>query len=262
MIEYIFLFITGLVVGSFLNVCIYRLPKNISIVNPSSSCPSCNQQLKAWHNIPVLSYLFLRGRCHFCGAHISLRYPVVELVNAIFYISVFHRFGFTMYSLFYMVFVSAIVVITFIDLDFQIIPDRITLPGIIIGLISGIFFLPDPLSLNEQSLRFTSLGLKGSILGLLTGGGLFYFIAVVSKGGMGGGDIKMMAMVGASLGWKSALMTTFLGSLIGAVYGVGLMIIKGKGRKTRIPFGPFLSAGTIITLLHGKELLYIYLYGF
>jgi leader peptidase (prepilin peptidase)/N-methyltransferase len=149
-------------------------------------------------------------------------------------------------------FCSALIVITFIDLDFQIIPDRITLPGILIGLITGSFLMPDPF------MRYSLLGIKASIIGLLAGGGLFYAIAVLSRGGMGGGDIKMMAMVGSLMGWKSVLLTTFLGSLSGAVLGIFLMIAKGKGRKTKIPFGPFLALGTLITLFYGQEILYWY----
>ncbi len=259
----IVLFLTGLIVGSFLNVCIYRLPRSISVIRPPSNCPVCHNRIKAWQNIPVLSYLFLKGKCYYCGSPISIRYPVVELLNGIFYLLVFYKYGLTSYALFYILFLSAIVVITFIDIDFQIIPDKITLPGIIIGLIAGILFLPDPLSIENNPLSFANLlGLKGSLIGLLTGGGLFYIVAVLSRGGMGGGDIKMMAMVGASLGWKAVLMTTFFGSLIGSVYGIGLILLKGKGRKTRIPFGPFLSAGVIITLFYGRELLSIYLKGF
>ncbi len=262
MIVSLFLFIIGLTIGSFLNVCIFRLPRNISIVYPPSHCPSCNERIKAWQNIPLFSYLFLRGRCFYCGRGISLRYPLVELINGILYIAVYHSYGLTLQSVFYMVFLSVIVVITFIDIDYQIIPDRITLPGILIGLISAVLFLPDPLLINHSGADSVPLGLSGALIGLITGGGLFYSIAVLSKGGMGGGDIKMMAMVGASLGWKSVLMTTFMGSLIGSVYGIGLMLLRGKDRKTKIPFGPFLSVGALITLFFGRELLFLYIRGF
>ncbi len=261
MFNYLSLFILGLTIGSFLNVCIYRLPRNISIVSPSSSCPVCNEKIKAWQNIPVFSYLFLRGKCYFCDSKISFRYPLVELLNGVFYILVYYRFGLTHYALFYMMFISVIIVITFIDIDYQIIPDKITLPGIFIGLISGCLFLPDLLLISDFTYQVTELGFKGSIIGLLTGGGLFYFVAFVSRGGMGGGDIKMMAMVGASLGWKAVFMTTFFGSIIGSIYGISLMILKGKGRKTKVPFGPFLSIGVIITIFYGKELLLLYIKG-
>jgi leader peptidase (prepilin peptidase)/N-methyltransferase len=252
-IYYIILFIIGLAVGSFLNVCIYRIPRNTSIVFPSSRCPACNTPIIPRDNFPVLSYLLLAGRCRFCKEKISLRYPVVESVNAILYITVLWRFGPGWHTLVYCGLCSALVVITFIDLDFQIIPDRITLPALPVGLIAGSFLLPDPF------LRDTMLGIQGSFIGLATGGGLFYAIAVLSRGGMGGGDVKMMAMVGAFMGWKSVLLTTFVGSLVGSVLGIFLIIFKGKGRKTKIPFGPFLAFGTLVTLFSGQELLDIFL---
>ncbi len=253
-IFYIIVFVFGSAIGSFLNVCIYRMPRNMSIIAPASRCPSCNTPIRPYDNIPVLSYILLRGKCRVCTAGISLRYPAVEFLNAALYALVLWRFGLEWYTPAYFIFCSVLVVITFIDLDFQIIPDRITLPGIGIGLIAGAFLMPDPF------VRYALLGLKASIIGFLAGGGLFYAIAVLSRGGMGGGDIKMMAMVGALMGWKSVLLTTFLGSLTGAVIGIFLMIFKGKGRKTKIPFGPFLGLGSLITLFFGQEIFNWYFY--
>jgi len=254
LVPYILVFILGSVVGSFLNVCIYRMPRNFSIVFPSSRCPSCNMPIKPYDNIPILSYVFLLGRCRACKARISFRYPLVEFLNAALYVLVLWRFGPEWHTAVYFIFCSALVVITFVDLDFQIIPDRITLPGILIGLVAGSMLMPDPF------MRYSLLGFKASVIGLLAGGGLFYVIAVLSRGGMGGGDIKMMAMVGALMGWKAVLLTIFLGSLTGAIFGISLMIMKGKGRKTKIPFGPFLSFGTLITLFYGQEIFYWYFY--
>lgn len=275
-IPYVTAFLFGSIVGSFLNVCIYRIPRNLSIIIPSSRCPSCDSPVKPWDNIPILSYIFLGGRCRACKARISFRYPFVELLNAVLYIMVLWRFGSGWHTLIYFVFCSALIVIAFIDLDFQIIPDVITLPGIIIGLISASFLLPDPfMEVSSKHYAVSSkestycllptayyqiVGFKNSIIGLLLGGGLFYAVAVLSRGGMGGGDIKMMAMVGSLMGWKSVLLTTFLGSLVGAVFGTFLMLFKGKGRKTKIPFGPFLALGSVITLFYGQEILYWYLY--
>jgi len=253
-IFYIIVFIFGAAIGSFLNVCIYRMPRNMSIIAPASRCPSCNTPIRPYDNVPVLSYLLLRGKCRVCKAGISSRYPTVEFLNAALYAAVLWRFGLEWYTPAYFIFCSVLVVITFIDLDFQIIPDRITLPGIGIGLIAGALLMPDPF------VRYTLLGIKSSIIGFLAGGGLFYAIAVLSRGGMGGGDIKMMAMVGALMGWKSVLLTTFLGSMTGAVIGIFLMISKGKGRKTKIPFGPFLGLGSLITLFFGQEIFNWYFY--
>lgn len=255
MIIIVIFFIFGLIVGSFLNVCIHRLPRNISIIRPSSACPSCNTPIKPWDNIPILSYILLRGRCRKCGERISLRYPAVELLNGLFYIAVLNYFGLGWHLPFIFAFVSAMIVITFIDLDFQIIPDVITLPGIVIGLLSSSFLLPDPFSIQHSDFRLTVVGFKSSLIGFLLGGGLYYLIAVLSRGGMGGGDIKMMAMVGAFIGWKAVLLTTLIGSLTGSIVGIFLMAFKGKGRKTKIPFGPFLALGAIITLFWGGKIL-------
>jgi leader peptidase (prepilin peptidase)/N-methyltransferase len=244
----------GLVIGSFLNVCIFRIPRNISIVFPSSRCPSCNHPIRAWDNIPVFSYLVLGGRCRHCGAKISLQYPLVEALNAFFYVAVFWRYGFGWDSGVYALFCSSLLVITFVDIEFQIIPDRITLPGIVMGLLAGLLLMPDPF------MRTTLLGYKASVIGLLSGGGFFYLVAVLSRGGMGGGDIKMMAMGGALMGWKTVMLTTFLGSLTGSVVGLFLMIFRGRGRKAKIPFGPFLALGAVITLFFGEEILAWYLH--
>ncbi|MBF0343260.1 MAG: prepilin peptidase [Nitrospirae bacterium] len=244
---------TGLLIGSFLNVCIHRLPLKLSIVRPPSHCPNCNKPIAAWQNIPLISYLVLRGRCHYCGLRISVRYPFVELLNGLFYVFTFHRFGLTSYSLFYVILLSALIVITFIDIDHQIIPDVITIPGVILGLAASAFILPDPYAYSRM------LGLGGSVTGLLTGGGIFYIIAVVSKGGMGGGDIKLMAMLGAMFGWKYVLMTIFIGSFLGSVYGLALIALKGKDRKTKVPFGPFLAAAAAMVLFYGREMLELYL---
>jgi leader peptidase (prepilin peptidase) / N-methyltransferase len=253
MFIYIIAFILGSLIGSFLNVCIYRIPRNLSIITPSSRCPGCNIPIRPYDNIPIISYIFLGGKCRECRANISFRYPLVELLNAALYALVLWKFGLGWHIPVYFIFCSALVVIIFIDLDFQIIPDRITLPGIVIGLIAGSFLLPDPF------MRYDLLGFQSSIAGFLIGGGLFYAVAVLSRGGMGGGDIKMMAMVGSLMGWKSVLMTTFFGSLTGALVGILLMIFKGKGRKTKIPFGPFLALGALIALFYGQEILTWYL---
>jgi leader peptidase (prepilin peptidase)/N-methyltransferase len=256
---YIVVIIFGALIGSFLNVCIYRIPRNQSIVVPSSRCPSCSTPIKAWDNIPVLSYIFLRGKCRSCGERISPRYPLVEALNAFFYAAALWRYGTGADFIIYCLLLSALIVITFIDLDFLIIPDRITLPGIPLGLAAGCFVLPDPF------MRASLLGYKASIIGAL-GAFVFYFlmaelsIRLFKKEGMGGGDIKMMTMIGGFMGWKSVILTTFAGSLLGSVGGILLMIWKGKGRGTLIPFGPFLAIGAMISLFFGQEILMWYLH--
>ncbi|MGC2424564.1 MAG: prepilin peptidase [Nitrospirota bacterium] len=250
-LEYIEVFLIGLVVGSFLNVCIYRVPRRRSIVSPPSACPNCGSKIKPWHNIPVLSYILLRGRCAHCGAGISPRYPLIELLNALFYVAALHRFGFRPASFLIMALISAFIVVTFIDLEHQIIPDGITLPGIVLGLILG------PLVLRNPAVPW-HIGFINSLLGMVVGGGIFYLIAVLSRGGMGGGDIKLIAMIGAFLGWKGVLLTIFVGSLLGAVVGIWLMVFKGMKRKTPIPFGPFLVAGAMAAIFCGSAFLHWY----
>jgi leader peptidase (prepilin peptidase)/N-methyltransferase len=244
----------GLVVGSFLNVCIWRIPRNQSIVRPASRCPSCGKPLRPWHNIPLVSYLFLRGRCASCGAPISPRYPLVEALNAALYVGVLYRFGWGWHLPVYLAFVSSLIVITFIDLDFQIIPDGITLSWIPLALLAGAFLLPDPFMPGRL------LGWKMSLEGAAAGLGLFYLVAVLSRGGMGGGDVKMMGMVGALLGWKGVLLTTFVGSVSGSVVGVYVVLARGGGRKTKVPFGPFLALGALVSLLVGREIVRWYLH--
>jgi leader peptidase (prepilin peptidase)/N-methyltransferase len=257
---YAIIFLFGLIIGSFLNVCIYRIPRGLSIIIPSSRCPSCTTPIKPLDNIPIVSYIFLGGKCRHCKARISLRYPLVEFLNAVLYLIVLWKFGFGLHTVVYFIFSSALIVITFIDIDFQIIPDRITLAGIPLGFLAGSFLLPDPF------VRSSLLGIKESLIGLVSGFGLFYFVAlagsaIFKKDALGGGDIKMMAMVGALMGWKTVILTTFLGSLTGSVFGITLMVLKGKNRATKLAFGPFLALGAIITLLFGQEISSWYLSG-
>ena len=240
-LPYAAVFAFGLIIGSFLNVCIYRIPKGKSIVNPPSSCPGCNSQITPVHNIPVLSYIFLRGRCAYCGTKISPIYPAIELLNAVTYIMVAAKFGFDEKSALIMALMSVFIVVTFIDLEHKIIPDGITIPGIALGLLLG------PLVFKISFIN--------SLLGVVVGGGLFFLIAVVSRGGMGGGDIKLIAMMGGFIGWKAVLLTIFMGSAFGATVGIGLMVFKGMHRKTPIPFGPFLVAGAVAAIFWGGGIL-------
>lgn len=257
-ILYLITFLFGSVVGSFLNVCIYRIPRDSSIIFPPSRCPLCGSPIKPYDNIPIVSFVLLGGKCRQCNAGISLRYPLVEALNAFLYSLVLWRFGPGWHMLFLFAFCSAMIVITFIDLDFKIIPDSISLPGIAVGLIAGSFVLPDPFE------RLVPLGFRDSTLGFLAGGIVFFLIAEVSfrilrQEAMGGGDIKMMAMIGAFLGWKSVLLTTFAGSLLGSVIGIFLILMKGTGRRTKLPFGPFLALGALLSMFCGQEILSFYL---
>lgn len=262
MILYVSVFLLGSIIGSFLNVCIYRIPSGKSIVKPGSRCPSCETPIKFYDNIPIISYFLLGGKCRSCGAKFSIRYPIIEFLNAALYVVVLNRFGIEPVWVFavYCVFVSTLIVIFFIDLDHQIIPNGITLPGIPIAVILGSTILPDPFAREEM------LGLNASLIGFAGGWGFFYLIAKLGKlafkkDAMGGGDIKMMAMVGGLMGWKAVILTTFMGSLLGSVIGVSLILMKGREWGSKIAFGPYLALGALISLLWGYGILEWYLYG-
>src|SRR3972149_2477490 len=231
LLTYLFIFIIGAVIGSFLNVCIHRLPAEQSIVPPASHCPHCNKYIKFYDNIPILSFLLLRGRCRYCSVSISVQYLLVELINGAGYTVIAWKLGLNADSAFYALLFSSLLVIS--------------IPGIIIGLIASAFILPS--------------GIKGAIFGTLLGGGIFFVIAVVSRGGMGGGDIKLIAMIGSFLGLTDVLITIVLSSFIGSVVGILMMVMFGKGRKYKIPFGPFLAIGGIMSLFFKTEILEWYL---
>lgn len=246
----VFAFILGAVVGSFLNVCIYRIPAEKSIVSPPSSCPACGHPIRWYENIPMVSYLLLRGRCSSCQIRISPRYPAVEALTGGLFALTFFYFGFSTATMVYLIFVAALVVITFIDLDHQIIPDVISLPGILVGF-AGSFFVP-------------WLTWSDSIFGVLLGGGSLLAVAwgyekLTGREGMGGGDIKLLAMFGAFLGWQAVFPVIFLASLVGTLVGVPLMLIQKGDTRLAIPFGPFLALAAIVYLFWGQMLIDWYL---
>ena len=236
-------FCFGLAIGSFANVCIHRLPLKESVVSPGSHCPKCSAAVRPLDNIPVISYIILRGKCRDCATSISPIYPAIELVTALLMLAGLFKFGPTFNFLVYAVVAPTLVIITAIDIEHQIIPDVITLPGIVFGLAVGVY----------------TIGFADSLLGFFLGGGLFYLLAVLSNGGMGGGDIKYIAAAGALLGWQKVLLVIFIGSFLGSLVGMFQIGIQKKSRKSLIPFGPFLAAGTLITLFYGNPLIRLYL---
>ena len=245
-------FILGLIFGSFLTVCVDRIPKGQSVVSPRSRCSACGTQIRWYHNIPVFSFLWLKGRCGSCQAQIPLRYPLIEILNGLGYLLIAWRFGFSWQTVIFAGLFSVFLVVTVIDWDHQIIPDVITLPGIIIGLLCAGFLLPT--------------GWVDSLIGILVGGGVLLVLAWLSpflfgKEGMGGGDIKFMAMVGAFLGWKLALVALFLGSVGGAVIGITLLVFKVMERGQYIPFGPYLAFGSLVAMVWGFDLWHWYFGG-
>lgn len=246
----IFVFVGGLVVGSFLNVCICRMPKDESVVSPPSHCPRCGYRIRWYDNIPIVSYLVLAGACRGCGTRISLQYPLVELLNGLLTLLLFLRFGPSLTFLALFLFCSSLVVITFIDIEHQIIPDEISLPGIVAGFLFS-FFLP-------------WLGWLNSLAGILLGGGSLLLVAygyqwLTGKEGMGGGDIKLLAMMGAFLGWKSVPFIIFASSLVGSVVGITVMLIQKKDSKLAIPYGPYLAFGAVLYIFYGRQLIQWYL---
>ena len=240
----IFFTCLGAAIGSFLNVLIFRIPEEQSIILPSSHCLKCGHAIRVYDNIPIVSYLVLRGKCRDCHEKISVQYPIVEAITALMSLLLFLKFGLSFKYLSSFIFTCALITITFIDLRHQIIPDVISLPGIPVFFFLAIFFM--------------NLTVWESLLGILIGGGCLFAIAflyeiITKREGMGGGDIKLLAMLGAFLGCKSLFFILFVSSLLGAVVGVSAMIIKGQDMKYAVPFGPFLSIAAILYLFVGAD---------
>jgi len=264
-------FLLGLLIGSFLNVAIVRLPRGHSIVSPPSHCPRCRASIKFYDNIPLISFLILRGKCRNCGEPISWRYPLVELMNGLLYAWIVNEFWIGGEALLMMAFCSSLIVITFIDLDFQIIPDTITLPGILLGVSIAPFFMsqladPLPFYLDRllphmwpylNSFLNAVIGMLCGALPLLTIGWVWEKLRHVEA--MGGGDVKLMGMVGSFLGWKGALLTIMLGALVGSLVGIALIVLKRHRLERVIPFGPFLALGAIATAFYGNDIISWYL---
>lgn len=238
-------------IGSFLNVCVYRLPREQSIVHPGSRCPSCRQAI-AWHdNIPLLSYALLGGRCRHCRTAIHWRYPVVEALGGVAAVAVLQRFGLNAQGLVYLAFVWALIVASAVDFEFQIIPDEISLGGLVVGL------LVSPLVPSLHGAAHWWVALQRSFVGALVGGGPLYLTGTLGtwifrKEAMGGGDVKLLAMAGSILGWKLAAMTFFLAPVLALGPGVWVLLAK---RSHVIPYGPFLSAALVISLFAGGWIL-------
>ena len=241
MILSIYFFIFGLIIGSFLNVVIYRLPEKESIVKPGSHCPQCNTRLKSVDLIPVVSFIINGGKCKYCGARISWQYPFVELLTAFFFLGAYLKFGLAIELFIMLILLSALIVISFIDYKYMIIPNVITYSGIIIGLLSAIFF--------------DYITIFSSLLGIVIPALILLAIALIFKGGMGMGDVKLASMLGAFLGTTYTLAGIFIGSLLGSIIGLLLMGLGVMDRKDRIPFGPFICFGAVIMIFFGEFLI-------
>lgn len=250
----IFIFVIGAIFGSFLNVLIYRLPHKIKIGASRSICPLCKNKIKFYDNIPILSFLILGGKCRQCRQKISWRYPLVEILNGAGYAFLFGMFGLSVPFFIYAYLTSVLIVIFFIDYDFQIIPDVISIPSMVIGL--GLSLAPG------------GIGIVSSAVGFVVGGGVLYLIAALGdwlfkKDSMGGGDIKMAAMLGAFLGWQKVILIFFGSAGIGLVVSIIIMLFSSKLRSSRvIPFGPFLAIAAFIAIIFGDKIIAFYINNF
>lgn len=244
----------GLAVGSFLNVCIHRVPRRTSVATPPSACPHCGYQLRAVDNIPVVSYVMLRGRCRQCRARISIRYPIVELLTMALFLAHWWMFGWTPLMGVRLAFACVLLVLFAIDLEHHLLPDALTLPGIVAGLLASVFLPP---------------GIVSALIGVLVGGGVLWLIGeayyrYAGQEGMGGGDVKMLAMVGAFLGWKLVLVTLVLSSVAGSLIGIAVIASRRGGMKYALPYGTFLALGALAASLAGDQIVawYVGMYEF
>ena len=246
-------FAIGAIVGSFLNVVIYRYPRELSVVHPRSHCPNCGPLIRWYDNVPVVSYLMLGARCRHCRNPISVRYPLIELANGLFYLAVFLRTGPTVAFLLVAATVSMTVVLIFIDLEIQILPDVIDLPGVVIGLAIGWLTV----SVGDHGLVLAA-SLTDSLIGAAVGGGLLLLVALSYKlirgvDGMGLGDVKMMAMIGAVTGWQGVLAILLVSAVAGSLIGIGIAVVRRSDLKFALPFGVFLGLGFLTVLFFGSE---------
>jgi len=268
MIERILIFVFGSVVGSFLNVCIHRMPLNESIMWPRSHCPHCKKRIPGYDNIPFLSYILLGGRCRFCRQRISLRYPFVEFITAALFLLFYEKYGLNYDFLFYTLFICGLIIAAFVDIKHRIIPDEISVGGLLVG-----FILSAIKGVKTAPWGFNFHPALQSLLGIVIGGGIIYLTGFLfdivyfkllkrpaidgETESMGGGDVKLLAMIGAFLGWQSALLTFFIAPLFGAV--VGIINLAAKKGHT-IPYGPFLSLAAIISIFWADKIISVIIY--
>jgi len=246
------LFILGTCIGSFLNVCIFRMPQEgHSIIRPGSYCPSCKKSIKWYDNIPIVGYCLLQGKCRHCEAPISPQYMIVEIITGFLFVQYFIIFGFTIEYLFYLYLTCSLLVATAVDFKWQIIPDEVNFAGMVVGVVLSCCF---PVLQGTEKHLF---GLGYSLIGLLVGGGIIYLTGTIGdfvfkKESMGGGDVKLMAMIGAFLGWKMVVLTFFLAPFFGSVVGLYVKYVK---KEEIIPYGPFLSLAALVTVFAGEAII-------
>jgi leader peptidase (prepilin peptidase)/N-methyltransferase len=250
--DYLIVALFGLVIGSFLNVCIYRLPRDLSVVWPASRCTTCGREIAWYENIPVFSWLALRGRCRTCGERISLVYPIVELATALLFVLVYAQFGLTVLFGLRLLFACAMLVLFVTDLQHQILPNEITIPGIAVGFVASLVAEP---------------GWRDSLIGLVAGGGVLWLTAwgyerLRHQEGLGFGDVKMLAMIGAFLGWKLMILTLVFASFTGSLVAGALMLAGRADLQSKMPLGTFLALAAVPASLYGTPVVEWYLSSF
>ncbi len=256
-----------LFIGRFLNVCIHRIPLGKSVVSPRSHCPQCGSLIRFYDNVPLVSFLILKGKCRSCGKRISLQYPFVELLSAAAFFLCVHRWGVASPTFVNSILLSVVIILVFIDYHHKILPNILTLPGMVTGILLSPLQLSslyaDPISRKAASWIYPSnpqvaLPWIGSFIGVILGGGILFAVALTyerlrGRQGLGMGDVKMISMVGAFLGWPLAWLTVFAGSLLGSIIGISLMIFGHMNLQSRLPFGVFLGIGTALCLFYGMQ---------
>ncbi len=244
----IMVFVSGLIIGSFLNVCIYRIPIHKTIVKGRSYCPNCNELIPWYQNIPIISFLMLRGKCSSCKTRISFRYPLVELLSGVLFLTVFLFYGFTWESLFTVMLFSILIVVSFIDVDLRIIPNELIIALLILGSVHAVY----------RSIQF-GVAWYFWVLGFIAASAVLVILGLIVADSIGGGDIKLMAAAGLFVGPLYILMSLFIGAIYAGLLAIFLIIFKKGSLKTAIPFGPFLSMGIITAVLFGESILMWYL---
>lgn len=246
-----FSFLMGACWGSFLNVCIYRIPRDESLSFPASHCPACDTPIHWYHNVPILSWLMLRGQCASCAAPIRPRYILVETLTGILFAVLFYQNGLSWLTLVYWLATFGLMLGTFVDFEYMIIPDRVTWGGMVLGLVLS------PLVPSMHGETSAWLSLQDSALGAAVGFGLLYGVMVFGswvfkKDAMGFGDVKLMGAVGAFLGWEAVLFTLTISSLLGSIVGLSLIAVKGREWQSRIPYGPYIAMAALIWIFGGS----------
>jgi leader peptidase (prepilin peptidase)/N-methyltransferase len=247
MISKIFVFIVGIVIGSFLNVCISRIPENKSLLSLRNHCPKCKHKFNILEHISILGYIINNRKCRYCGERVSIQNPIVELLTAFIFLFLYNKFEFNISFFEYAILSSLLITMTFIDLERQEIPDKL----IVFGLITSILF-------NIYDIKVNMIN---GIIGFILGGGSFLIIAMITHGAMGGGDIKLMAVLGLFLGWKFIIIVALISFILGAGASILLIAAKIKGTKDYIPFGPFIAVATITVIFYGQDILHMYING-